>query len=859
MGRPAIQLHPKAQAWTRTKGNGAETKKFEVEKRKDVHNVPGKDRPSSYKVTSRGPHHPLPETQVPIARAPPPVVHLSSTSLASAAPIHSRERPYVRGLPEVSVVSYNAYPRSNISEAPSHAPARPNLATSSHTPSVAHSTHNTHAVSVVSDLRSHASTNSVAQPSLPGESHPPSLRAIPIPSSNTISSRTHSAVSTAPRTASEDYLSSPVSRNSSRAPRATSAAPSHVPEIYPSLPPSRDSSCVAQSRVPESTTSVSESRLLTYRAPSVVTVTSSTISDQHPLFPASTASSVIHNLQPSRSPSVASVARNTVLEDRCVLAAPVSGSPGIAPSSVSVKKESSEYLQESHSRDPSRAPSLQPLSSRAPSSRAPSSRTSSVAPSIRSEHVSSTVSAALLRANEEYAKSVISCGSSEVESSVRSRRPSVVHRDENHADPVPERAPSNAASTRSTRKSGRSERDMSIASTARSHAREQDYEPRIQSQSISKRASSIKPSRSERGGSTASKARSYVDVNEHESSSEREPTSRRASSKASSSKSSRKASRDDRGRSTTSRTGSAQHEPAEVTVTYDEHEDARSESLPYSERSKSASTRRSSSVSSVETVRPLAGKHNALVVYNDNALHTAKASKDATRLRSSRRKKKPDIDVRSYVGSDNVTVVLPDPSEVGEAGPASGSQDQQKKEQYREKYQEWQRQEQQFQQKYQQKQQYPHPYPQPYSQPDPQTYMHTYPPQYRPQQQAQYPACGTPVGYPQHTNHQHPFQQYPDPRYTHPPPTAQSYYPSADASYPSPYVTPTPQYGTGYEKLGEELEQGRRSGRLPKTRDERHEKVGRPRRTTRLEEEYDDSALVYEKGDGGKFPAKWFD
>jgi len=848
MGRPTIQLHKKAKAWTRIKENGAETKEFDVEKRKDVQYVPGKDRPSSYKVTSREQHHSPPKTQVPVARAPPPAVHLSSTSLASAAPIHSRERPYVRGLPKGSVVSYSAYPPSAISEAPSHATTRSNLTNFSRTPSVTHSIHSTHAVSVVSDGKSHASTNSVTRSSVPGEPHQHLLQAVPIPSQDTTSSRAQSAVSTAPRTASENYLPSPVSRDSSRTPRATSDAPSHVSGIYPSLTPSRDSSCAARSRVPESTTPASESRLLTYRAPSVVTVTSSTISDQHPLLPASTPSSVIHSLQPSRAPSVASATRNTVSEDHRVFPAPVSRSPSIAPSSVSVNNESSEYLQESHSRDPSRAPSLQVSSPRASSSRALSSRTASVAPSIRSEHISSTVSAAQIRDGEEYVNSVINCGPSEVERSARSRRPSVIQHTEEYAAPVPERAQSIAASTRSSIKSGRNERDISIASTSRRHAREEDYEPKIQSKSTSKRASSIKPSRSGRGGSIASKARSYIGVDEHESSSEREPTSRRALSKVGSSKSSRKASRDDRGRSTTSLTKGPCNELANVEVTYTEHEDDRIKGQFRSKRSKSASTRRSSSVSSVDTI--CAGPHNAIAVRSADRPFTAEAPGDGFRLRSSRSKKNRDDDnlsVYSYHDDDSsdVTVVRPDPTEVSVVGPASTPYDQQKQQQNRKQ---WQDQQEQYRQQQQQRY-HPQPYTQPYQQPYQQQY----------QRQAPYPAYGTPAGYPQYTNHQSPNQQYPNPRYAHPPPTAQPSYRAGSARDSSQYVTPTPQYETEYANLGEELEQGRKSGRLPKARDKRREKVQRPRRTTRLEEADEESALVYEEGDGGDFPPGWFD
>jgi len=346
-------------------------------------------------------------------------------------------------------------------------------------------------------------------------------------------------------------------------------------------------------------------------------------------------------------------------------------------------------------------------------------------------------------------------------------------------------------------------------------------------------------------------------VDDLESSSEREPTSRRAPSKASSSKGSRKASRDGRGRSTASRTKGPCNEFAGVEVTCDEHEGAITKGRPRSERSKSASTRRSSSVSSTETIRALRpGADNALVVYHGNAIHTAEASKDATRRRSSRRKKKPDMDVRSYVGSDDVTVVFPDPSEVGEAGRASGSQDQQKQQQYCEEYQKWQRQEQQYQQRHQQRGQYQQPYSQSYPQPDP----HTYPPQYQQQTQASYPNWGTPGGYPQYTSQQYPYPPYPGPRYTYPQPTAQPSYPTGGARYPSPYVTPTPQYETGYEKLGEELEQGRKSGRLPKARDKRREKVERPRRTTRLEGKYEEPPEIYEsKYDDGEFPDRWFD
>ncbi|KAI4925482.1 hypothetical protein J4E85_007361 [Alternaria conjuncta] len=222
------------------------------------------------------------------------------------------------------------------------------------------------------------------------------------------------------------------------------------------------------------------------------------------------------------------------------------------------------------------------------------------------------------------------------------------------------------------------------------------------------------------------------------------------------------------------------------------------------------------------------------------------------KLRKIMRKKKPDIDVRSYVGSDNVTVVLPDPSEVSKAGPAPGSRDQQKQQQYLDEYQKWQQQERQSQQQYQQRQQYQ----QQYSQPDP----HTYPPQYQQQPQASYPTWGTPGGYPQYTNQQYAYPPYPDPRYTYPQPTAQPSYPTGGARYPSPYVTPTPQYETGYEKLGEEFEQGRKSGRLPKARDKRREKVERPRRTTRLGAKYEEPPEIYEsKYDDGEFPDRWFD
>ena len=829
MSFSATHIDKKRSKWIRDEENGAERRKLRVKKPEDFQN----DRTKSYKAKSRELSEPTSGRLAPIPSPLPTAVPTRNASLASVPPGNVQERGYRRPVP--GEVAYSPYPVSAVSNTRSPAITNANPTTSPRMPSVAHSTYSTPAASVVSAAKSHASTVSAMQPSTPGNYHPHPPQAVSIPPQVTNDYQASSAVRGTPSTPPEYPLLLPAPRERPRTPSEVSVTPSTASGKCPALPASRDSSrtssviSAVQSQVLESHPPLPESRVQNYRAPSVISVASSAASVQHPPLSISEVPSEIRNPQPSRSQSVTNASRSVVRENRLLLPASGSRSPSVAPTEVSFIEESSGYLQEGHSRDPS----SRALCLRAPSSQPPASRAASVTLSIRSEHAVSIPSAARRRADEVHARSEIGNSSSVAKSSARARRPSVVHREEEYADQVPVRAPSIAASTRSSVKSGHNERDMSIASKARSYTREEEYKARLQSKSTPKRASSIKPSsRSERGISSASKARTQIDVNDHESSSEREPTSKRALSKAISSKSARKVSGDGRGRSTTSRTKSAYDELAEVEVTYDEYEDAASRVLSHSERSKSASTHRSSSVSSVETVRPVGGKHNALVVYRDNALHTAEASKDATRRRSSRRKKKPDIEVRSYVGSDDVTVVLPDPSEVGEAGHASGSQDKQKQQQYLDEYQKWQRQEQRSQQQYQQ------PYPQPNTRP----YPHTYPFQYPQQQQASYPAYVYPNVQPQYPNHQYTNHPYPDPRYTYPQPTAQPHYPTVNTHYESQYVKFEPQPAP-YADLAREHEERKQGWHFPKGWDEVHERTQQPVGKSRRKAKYRDADL----------------
>ncbi|KAI4660841.1 uncharacterized protein J4E79_005409 [Alternaria viburni] len=75
-----------------------------------------------------------------------------------------------------------------------------------------------------------------------------------------------------------------------------------------------------------------------------------------------------------------------------------------------------------------------------------------------------------------------------------------------------------------------------------------------------------------------------------------------------------------------------------------------------------------------------------------------------------------------------------------------------------------------------------------------------------------------------------------------------------------PVMRPDPSDSEAEQASGKkELEQGRKSGRLPKARDERHEKVKRPSRRTHQEEEYEESPLVYERQKVyDKYPPNWF-
>jgi hypothetical protein len=485
---------------------------------------------------------------------------------------------------------------------------------------------------------------------------------------------------------------------------AVSATPRNVPEVqHPHVP--------QHTSAPPQITTRS-------RAPSVASVIPSAMSGSYSPSPESATSSLIQSAQPSRSLSVASVAGGAVKEARHPLTPPptsVSRSPSIVTSVVNVKKKSSSPPQEDRSRGPSKAPSSQP----------PAWRAASIAPSTRSEHTASTVSTNRHPIEVEHTAPVTRNGRSEADMTTSSRKPRVVPPVQDDATPAPERASSTTASAHS----------------------------------------SVKSSRSKRGGSTISNAKSYVYEGDHERSIPDEPTSKRASSKVVSSKSDRKVSRDERGRSTTSRARNTQEELAEVTVTYEEDENISTQSQSSSQRSSYNSSQRSCSVSSTDTIRP--SDKNAMTVYKDDPTWTAKEvqADNSHRLSSRPKESRNFIDVKSYYGSDDddMSVIRPDPSEVGGEQSASERQSQQQYEKYR-----------QQQQKYRQQQ-----YPQ---------YAPQHPPFYHPQQQYQQqfsppiPQPYLPQYQPQYTHPHH--HAYASP-YSKPPPPPP---PPSQAAYTSPHI-----------------------------------------------------------------------
>jgi len=473
MSFSTTQKHKTAKAWSRTEGKDLRIKRHE--------DVPS-DKRRGFKAKSLEPSQSTSDRLVPVAPPLPNAVPTRNASSASAAPSYIQANHYSR--PILGDVTYSTYSVSAVSNTGSQAVANADPTTSSRAPLITHDTHSTLASSAVSDTKSHASSVSATRYSAPGHYNPGPPRTVSTPSKGTSNSHTSSVVKVTPSTAPENPLLLPAPRERSRASSEVSVTPSTATGKYPALPVSRDSSRASsvilpvQSQVPGSHPPLPEARFQNYCAPSVRSVASSTISVQHPPLSVSEVPSKIRNLHPSRSQSVTSAARSAVREDRLLLPASRSRSPSVAPNKVSIVEESSGYLQESHSRDSSRASSSRALALRTPSSQPPASRAASVTPSIRSEHSVSSSSAVQRRADEEYARSEVGNGSSVAESSAKSRRPSVIQHTEEYTAPVPERAPSIAASTRSSVKSGRNERDASIASTARSRAREEAYEPR---------------------------------------------------------------------------------------------------------------------------------------------------------------------------------------------------------------------------------------------------------------------------------------------------------------------------------------------------------------------------------------------
>jgi len=340
MSFSATQKHRKAKAWSRTEGKDLRIKRVE--------DVPS-DKREGFRVKSLEPSQSTSGRLVPVAPPLPNAVPTRNASLASAAPSYIQERQYSRPIP--GDVAYSRYPVSAISNTQNDAIANAHPTTSSRVPCIAHDTHSTHAASVVSDTKSHASTVSATQHSAPGHYNPHPPQTISTPSKGTNNAHASSAVRVTQNMTSENRLPLPASRAISRAPSEVSAAPSTASGKYPALPASRDNSrassviSAVQSRVPESHPHLTESRVQNYRAPSVISVATSAASMQQPPLSVSRVPSEVQNLHPSRSQSLTNAARSVVIGDRLLLPASVSRSPSVAPSDVSLIKESAGYLQ----------------------------------------------------------------------------------------------------------------------------------------------------------------------------------------------------------------------------------------------------------------------------------------------------------------------------------------------------------------------------------------------------------------------------------------------------------------------------------------------------------------------------------
>ena len=340
MSFSATQKHRTAKAWSRTEGKDLRIKRLE--------DVPS-DKRRGFKAKSLEPSQSTSSRLVPVVPPLPNAVPIRNASLASASPSYIQERHYARALP--GDVAYSTFPVSAVSSTRSQAIADANTATSSHTPRVVHSTHSTHAASVVSETKSHASTFSATQHSAPGHYDPRPPQSVSTPSNGTNNSQTSSVVRVTPSTAPDNPLLLPAPRERSRAPSEVSVTPSTASGNYPALPASRDSSrassviSTVQSRVPESHPPLTESRVQNHRAPSVISVATSAASMQQPPLSVSRVPSEVQNLHPSRSQSLTNAARSVVIGDRLLLPASVSRSPSVAPSDVSLIKESAGYLQ----------------------------------------------------------------------------------------------------------------------------------------------------------------------------------------------------------------------------------------------------------------------------------------------------------------------------------------------------------------------------------------------------------------------------------------------------------------------------------------------------------------------------------
>jgi hypothetical protein len=759
------------------------------------------------KVNSRPPRQPASRRRPEIVDWPESALNSPTASIASAAPNSNHDNHPLPPISEASSVAHCTRTGSIVSDTGTQAMARPDRADPSQAPSIARSTQSTRTGSVVSDVKSHASAVSATPRNESKDKHPQVQPQTSAPPQSTTRSRVPSVASVAGNSVPQIYPSLPPSRDSSLAPSVISVVSSTKSKTYSALSVSTGYSrapstvSVVRSTASRDHQPLAESRAHGSRAPSVISVIPSAMSGNYSPLPESATSSLIQSAQPSRSLSIASVARNAVTKAPHPLPLPlpppppsVSRSPSIAPSVINVKKKSSSPPQKDQSRGPSRALSSQP----------PASTVASIAPSTRSGHTASTVSTDRHRVEVEHTAPVTRNGRSEADMTTSSRKPRVVPPVQDDATPAPERASSTTASAHS----------------------------------------SVKSSRSKRGGSTISNAKSYVYEGDHERSVPDEPTSKRASSKVVSSKSDRKVSRDERGRSTTSRARNTQEELAEVTVTYEEDEDISTQSQSSSQRSSYNSSQRSCSVSSTDTIRP--SDKNAMTVYKDDPTWTAKEvqADNSHRLSSRPKESRNLIDVKSYYGSDDddMSVIRPDPSEVGGEQSASERQSQQQYEKYRQ---------QQYPQYAPQHPPFYHPqqqYQQQFSPPIPQPYLPQYQPQYT---------------HPHHHAYASPYSKLPPP----PPPPSQAAYTSPhipnlnprfmnpqymSPSYPttnvnSPrYVAPKSQI-EAYVNSTQEPE-GQSGGRASKNKGKGREKAPQPvQKPVPIDDEWDEDSYIFRR------------